>query len=82
MNGLKLELMRLDRLPAGETARVVKIHGDGDSAVRLHALGILPGSRIHRRQTAPLGDPVAYDVNGQKISLRRGEASLIEVEPG
>jgi len=29
---------------------------------------------------APLGDPISVEINGQEISLRRAEASVIEVE--
>lgn len=69
----------LTELQPGRTARIVHIHGDGSTTTRLHALGLLPEQTIRRQNTAPLGDPVAYDVEGQKISLRFSEAKLVEV---
>jgi ferrous iron transport protein A len=29
---------------------------------------------------APLGDPLAFEVRGYRLSLRRAEAALVEVE--
>jgi Fe2+ transport system protein FeoA len=29
---------------------------------------------------APLGDPISIEMDGQEISVRRAEASLVEVE--
>lgn len=50
------------------------------SAGRLAALGFLPGNRVRISRIAPLGDPISIEMNGQEISLRRAEASEIEVE--
>lgn len=63
-----------------QRARVVKVHGEGETAVRLQSLGLLPGREIHRENTAPLGDPVAYRVDGQKISVRLADADAVEIE--
>jgi ferrous iron transport protein A len=69
----------LDRVRGGRSARIVALHGDSDSVSRLHALGFLPGRMVRHRNTAPLGDPVAFEIQGQKISMRRSEARLVEV---
>lgn len=69
----------LEQLQNGIATRIKWVHGESDSATRLHALGVLPGRRIERRNTALFGDPVAYSVDGQKISMRRSEASLVEI---
>lgn len=70
----------LAQLGKGEWGRVVEIHGDSDTVTRLHALGFLRGCEVRHRNTAPLGDPVAYEFNGQKVSLRRAEARLVQIE--
>lgn len=72
--------MKLTDLRYGKTAKIVQISSESDSAVRLHALGMLPERTIRRRQKAPFGDPVAYEMEGQKISIRRAEAELVEIE--
>lgn len=72
-------MMTLDVLRRGGVARIVDVRGDGDSVTRLHALGFLPGRRVRHRNTAPLGDPVAYEVEGVKVSMRKADARLVEI---
>lgn len=72
--------MRLPKLKYGQRAKIAAIHGEDDTAVRLHSLGVLPQREINRANTAPLGDPVAYLVDGQKISLRLADAETVEIE--
>jgi Fe2+ transport system protein FeoA len=67
-------------LRRGLCAKIKALHGDSDSVTRLHALGFLPGRSVRHRNTAPLGDPVAFEINGQKISMRHSEARLVEIE--
>jgi ferrous iron transport protein A len=70
----------LENLRRGESGKILGIFGDSDSVVRLHALGFLPGRLVRHCHTAPLGDPVAYEIDSQKISMRRADASLVEIE--
>lgn len=70
---------RLSDLKRGQTAMVLRIHGESDTVTRLYALGLLPGSRIRHTNTAPLGDPVAYLIEGQKISMRRADSICVEI---
>jgi len=70
----------LESLRAGECGKILGIVGDSDSVGRLHALGFLPGRLVRHRHTAPLGDPVAYEIDSQKISMRRADASLVQIE--
>jgi len=60
--------------------QIAGISEAGGSAGRLAALGFLPGTRVRISRIAPLGDPISIEMNGQEISLRRAEASAIEVE--
>ncbi|MEL6180062.1 MAG: FeoA family protein [Myxococcota bacterium] len=46
---------------------------------RMLALGFVPGSMVRVNRTAPLGDPVQYEVRGSIICLRRSEAQHIHV---
>ena len=72
----------LDRLSPGKTARVVAV-ADGIPAGdrrRLLELGIFPGTPVTAVRRSPLGDPVAYEVRGMVVALRRAQARFIEVE--
>ena len=46
---------------------------------RLLDLGVVPGTRIQARMRSPLGDPVAYDVRGALVALRRRQALWIQL---
>jgi Fe2+ transport system protein FeoA len=69
----------LHELRRGAMAEVLALHGETDAVVRLQALGVLPGREVRHCHTAPLGDPVAYEVGGQKISMRKTEARMVEI---
>jgi ferrous iron transport protein A len=43
-------------------------------------MGITRGTEIYVRKVAPLGDPIEVTVRGFELSLRKDEASNIEVE--
>jgi DtxR family Mn-dependent transcriptional regulator len=48
---------------------------------RLLDLGLVPGTRVTAELTSASGDPVAYDIRGALIALRREQASWIRVRP-
>jgi len=73
-------LKTLGEIQHKRSLQVVGISADGPNAGRLAALGFLPGNRVRVSRIAPLGDPISIEMNGQEISLRRAEASVIEVE--
>jgi len=72
--------MTLAQLPRDEPASIVRVDGGGALAQRLMALGFLPGSRVRIVQVAPFGDPIAVEVDGWRVGLRRREAALVLVE--
>lgn len=47
---------------------------------RIMDMGITKGVEIFIRKVAPLGDPVEVTVRGYELSLRKDDASMIEVE--
>ena len=67
-------------VPVGETARVVRIHGEGAVKRRIMDMGITKGVEIFVRKVAPLGDPIEVKVRGYELSLRKAGAADIEVE--
>ena len=64
----------------GDTARVVKLHGEGAVKRRIMDKGITKGVEVHIRKVAPLGDPLEVTVRGYELSIRKADAELIEVE--
>mgnify|MGYP003291625846 CR=1 FL=1 len=64
----------------GETATVVKLHGEGAVKRRIMDMGITKGVEIYIRKVAPLGDPIEVTVRGYELSLRKADAEMIETE--
>ena len=64
----------------GETARVVKLHGEGAVRRRIMDMGITKNIDVYVRKVAPLGDPVEVTVRNYELSLRKADAEMIEVE--
>ncbi|NRA12639.1 MAG: FeoA domain-containing protein [Crocinitomicaceae bacterium] len=48
--------------------------------VKLMEMGMVKGKSLTVLYRAPLGDPIAIDVDGYVLSLRKDEAKLVEVE--
>jgi ferrous iron transport protein A len=63
----------------GETATVKALHGTGAVKRRIMDMGVTKGTDIYVRKVAPLGDPVEVTVRGYELSIRKGDAEMIEV---
>ena len=70
----------LKQAKVGETVKVVKLTGQGAVKRRIMDMVITKGVEIFIRKVAPLGDPVEVTVRGYELSLRKDDASMIEVE--
>ena len=70
----------LKNVKIGQTARVVKLYGEGALKCRIMDMGITKGVEIYVRKVAALGDPIEVTVRGYELSLRKDDADLIEVE--
>lgn len=73
--------MRLSDLKSGQEAVIVKILGHGAFRKRVMEMGFVKGRKITAILSAPLRDPVKYRLMSYEVSLRRSEASMIEVIP-
>ena len=71
--------MKLSELKTGERGVIVKVNGHGGFRKRIIEMGFVKGSKVRVILNAPLRDPIEYEIIGYKISLRREEASKIEV---
>lgn len=64
----------------GQSATVVKLSGAGAVKRRIMDMGLTKGTHVFVRKVAPLGDPIEITLRGYELSLRRDEASCIEVD--
>lgn len=71
--------IKLSELRENDTAVIAKIKGRGAFRKRIAEMGFIKGKTVKVIKNAPLQDPVEYEIMGYKVSLRRSEASLIEV---
>ena len=70
----------LREVAIGETAKVVRLHGEGAVKRRIMDMGITKGVEVYVRKVAPLGDPLELTVRGYELSLRKDDAEMVEVE--
>lgn len=70
----------LKDIPVGQTATVVKLHGEGAVKRRIMDMGITRGTQLYVRKVAPLGDPMELNVRGYELSVRKADAEMVEVE--
>ena len=69
----------LRSVKVGDTARVVKLHGEGAVKRRIMDMGLTKGTHVYVKKVAPLGDPIELTVRGYELSIRRDEAANVEV---
>lgn len=70
----------LKQVKVGQTCIVKKVHDEGALRRRIMDMGITKGVQIYVRKVAPLGDPIEITVRDYELSVRKGDAELIEVE--
>ena len=64
----------------GETATVMKLHGEGAVKRRIMDMGLTKHTPVYVRKVAPLGDPIEVTVRNYELSIRKADAEMIEVE--
>ncbi len=74
--------MKLQEMKCGDKACVMgyndeKEHAGDETLERLLVLGLTQGTEITLHKIAPLGDPVAIQVRGYSLSLRKHEADCL-----
>ena len=76
--GMKMKTLR--DVGIGETAVVVRLHGEGAVKRRIMDMGITRNTSVYVRKVAPLGDPIEVTVRDYELSIRKADAQMIEVE--
>ena len=74
-----MSLRTLDKLQIGQKA-VIKSFTDNFLSLKLVEMGCLPGETVKLTQIAPLGDPLAIEISGYQLSLRKQEASTVVID--
>ncbi len=69
----------LDTLSEGQSA-TIQSFSDKFLSLKLVEMGCLPGETVKLSYKAPLGDPIAIEVSGYTLSLRKQEASTVLVD--
>ena len=70
---------RLSEIDSGDSVFITAVNGKGAFRQRLGEMGFVKGKKVTVIKNAPLNDPIEFSIMGYNISLRRNEASLIEV---
>jgi len=73
------DILSLDKLKPGDRGIIVSFN-EGEHSLKFMEMGCTPGEVVLFDSVAPLGDPIAIIVSGYKLTLRRSEASLINVQ--
>ena len=71
----------LSQLNRGEKARIISMDQDSSVCQKLMNFGVFPNKTIRFVKSAPMGDPLEFEVEGRNFSVRRKEACAIIVEP-
>lgn len=74
------KLISLNKLPIGCIGKVKKITASGTKKRRMLDLGLINGTVVKTLRKSPLGDPIAYEIRGAVIALRKEESDYIYVE--
>ena len=74
-------MSNLAQLSVGASAVIKSYPASGAAFTRLREMGLLPGTRVTLVRVAPMGDPIEIQVRGYRLSLRKSEASQVEVSP-
>ncbi len=78
----EVSMETLASLEPGESATVVGVSAGlrGIQRRRLMDLGIVPGTHVSAELRSPSGDPVAYNIRGATIALRRQQAAMVLIK--
>lgn len=72
-------MQTLDSLKLGQSA-IIKGFTDEFLSLKLTEMGCFPGETVKLTNVAPFGDPIAIEVLGYQLSLRKQEARTVIIE--
>ena len=71
----------LDKLEIGQSALIKAVNGEGSRRQHFLDMGVIPDAVVKLVKYAPLGDPMEVMIHGYSLTLRKADATLIEVDP-
>ncbi len=71
--------MTLQDIYPGQSC-VIKAIKTNNLRKRIIDMGLIIGTQVYVKKTAPLGDPVEIIVRGYSLTIRKAEARTIQVE--
>ncbi len=74
-----IEIRNLAEMKPGQEGEIRAVLETGAIRKRLMEMGVLRGERVRFIREAPLGDPIEIHIRGYNLSLRKAEASAVEV---
>lgn len=74
-----MSIKPLSKIKKNEIGLIQEIE-DGKLSLRLMEMGCVIGEQVKLKATAPLGDPIAIEVAGYNLSLRKNDASKIKIK--
>ena len=66
----------------GTSAYVKELKTVGGMRARLMDIGLTGGARVCCLYAAPSGDPIAYEIRGATVALRRSDAGTVIITEG
>jgi len=76
---MKTKLKNLAQLKIGQSG-IIDSFTDQHMALKLLEMGCTPGEIVKLDRIAPMGDPIAINVSGYVLSLRKAEASTVLIK--
>lgn len=74
-------LIAISDLKIGQSAKILSLSkAHRVYRQKLLAMGLTPGTVVLVKRKAPLGDPIELAVRGFSLSLRKGEADILQIE--
>jgi ferrous iron transport protein A len=71
--------LRLHEMSIGQRGHVTQVEGGDEISLRLLEMGLTPGAEVCLLGTAPLGDPLEFELRGYRLSVRKSEAARIVI---
>ncbi len=75
-----MKVVTLAQLKKGQSAKVISMDQDNAVCQKLLNFGVLPQRRVRYVKSAPMGDPLEFEVEGTHFSVRRQDAQTVLVE--
>ena len=72
--------MNLAEVKIGQNCKILRVGTVGPLKRRLMDMGMIIGEKLQIEKIAPLGDPIELTIKNYKLSLRKSEAKMIDVE--